>query len=40
MFLLAKASFGLVGTGETSGHQLAVSGLAYLKALERQRQAD
>ena len=31
MFLLAKASFGLVGTGETSGHQLAVSGLAYLK---------
>ena len=38
--VLTQHIFGLVGTGETSGHQLAVSRLAYLKALERQRQAD
>ena len=38
--VLTQHIFGLAGTGETSGHQLAVSRLAYLKALERQRQAD
>jgi hypothetical protein len=31
--------FGLMGTGETSGHRLTVAGLAYLKQRERERRA-
>jgi hypothetical protein len=36
---LTRHVFGLIGSGETSGHRLTVSGLAYLKQLERERQA-
>jgi hypothetical protein len=37
---LTRHVFGLIGAGETSDHRLTVSGLAYLKQLERQRHAD
>lgn len=35
---LTRHIFNLIGAGETSHHQLTVSGLAYLKELERERQ--
>jgi hypothetical protein len=35
---LTRHIFDLIGTGETRDHQLTVSGLAYLKELERERQ--
>jgi hypothetical protein len=35
---LTRHIFDLIGNGETSDHQLTVSGLAYLKELERERQ--
>jgi hypothetical protein len=34
---LTRYVFGLIGIGETSGQRLTVSGLAYLKKLERER---
>ncbi len=36
---LTQHIFELISTGETSGHELTVSGLAYLKQLERERHA-
>jgi hypothetical protein len=36
---LTRHVFGLICGGETSGQRLTVSGLAYLKQLERERQA-
>jgi hypothetical protein len=36
---LTRHVFGRISTGETSGHRLTVSGLAYLKQLERERRA-
>ena len=35
---LTRHIFELIGTGETSDHQLTVLGLTYLKELERERQ--
>ncbi|HWX35533.1 MAG TPA: hypothetical protein VNZ53_49950 [Steroidobacteraceae bacterium] len=36
---LTRHVFGLIGAGETSSHRLTVSGLAYLKELEREHRA-
>jgi len=36
---LTRHVFGLICAGETSGQRLTVSGLAYLKQLERERRA-
>jgi hypothetical protein len=36
---LTRHVFGLISGGETSGQRLTVSGLAYLKQLERERRA-
>lgn len=37
--VLTRHVFGLIGIGETSSRRPTVSGLAYLKELERERQA-
>ena len=36
---LTRHVFGLICGGETSDHRLTISGLAYLKRLERERRA-